>query len=26
MTMKGIGRKAVDEINDSLVNLWKSLD
>jgi DNA-directed RNA polymerase alpha subunit len=21
MTMKGIGRKAVDEINDSLVNL-----
>lgn len=26
MTMKGIGRKAVDEINDSLANLWKSLD
>jgi DNA-directed RNA polymerase subunit alpha len=26
MTMKWIGRKAVDEINDSLVNLGKSLD
>jgi hypothetical protein len=26
LSMKWIGRKAVDEIIDSLANMWKSLD